>query len=236
MSTTETRRFGAALSLFVASGAVGLLYQVVWVRLFVHVFGATVLAVSTVLAAFMGGLALGGWTGGRLAARIARPLRAYALVELALAGVAGLTPLLLRALDPLYASLYPHLSSHFWVLSAVRFVAGVLVLLPPTFLMGATLPLLVETAGRLSDGLRGRVAHLYAANTFGAVAGTAAASFLLLPSLGLTRTLLIGIAVNVVIALLALALGRAQAAGSAPPAAGRGRCRTRRLRSAQRQR
>jgi spermidine synthase len=217
LSSSEERRFRAALSLFIASGAVGLLYQVVWVRMFVHVFGATVLAVSTVLAAFMGGLALGGWAGGRFAARIARPLRAYGFAELALAVFAGLTPLALRAVDPLYALLYPQLSSHFWVLSAVRFVVGVLVLLPPTVLMGATLPLLVETAGRLREGLGGRVAHLYAANTFGAVAGTAAASFLLLPALGMTRTLLLGIALNVAVALVALALSRV---APAPPSGG----------------
>jgi spermidine synthase len=205
---TDTTRARAVLLLFFLSGATGLLYQVVWVRLFGHLFGATVLAVSTVLAAFMGGLAAGGLWGGRIAGRLERPLRTYGFLELGLAFWAALVPLLLRATDPFWIAIYPALEGSAGPLTLVRFVVSLLVLLPPTFLMGATLPLLVADADRTGGDARRRVAHLYATNTFGAVAGTAVASFVLLPSLGLARTLVTGITLNVTVALLALALGR----------------------------
>ncbi len=203
-------RSRAVLGLFFSSGAVGLLYQVVWIRLFVHVFGATVLAVSTVLAAFMGGLALGGLWGGRMAPRLRNPLRAYGLLELGLGLYAGLVPFVLRAIDPLYETVYPGLSGSFWGLSALRFAVSAIILLPPTFLMGATLPVLTAHAERLPLRARQRVAHLYAINTFGAVTGTVGASFVLLPGLGLSRTLVLGVALNLAIAGIALRLARTE--------------------------
>src|SRR5207244_4576507 len=70
---------------FVLSGATGLIYEVLWVRMLGLVFGATTLAVSTVLAAFMGGLALGSALAGRVGARVERPVRAYGLLEIGIA-------------------------------------------------------------------------------------------------------------------------------------------------------
>jgi spermidine synthase len=205
---TDSARSRAALLLFFASGAVGLIYQVVWVRLFIHVFGATVLAVSTVLAAFMGGLALGGLWAGRRAARMRNPLRTYGLLEAGLAVYAALVPFLLKAMHPLYEAVYPGLSGSFAALSAFRFVVSLLILLPPTFLMGATLPVLTAHAERMPTRIRARVAHLYATNTFGAVAGTALASFILLATLGMRGTLVFGVGLNVTVALVALLLAR----------------------------
>jgi len=213
---SETARARAILLLFFLSGATGLLYQVVWVRLFGHLFGATVLAVSTVLGAYMAGLAAGGLWGGRIAGRLERPVRTYGLLELGLAVWAGFIPLLLQATDPLWIAIYPALRDSPGLLSFVRFIVSLLVLLPPTFLMGATLPLLVAHTDRAGGDARKRVAYLYATNTFGAVAGTAVASFLLLPVLGLGRTLAVGVVLNVAVALLALALGRRPAATTTP--------------------
>jgi spermidine synthase len=176
------------------------------VRLFSLLFGATVLAASTVLAAFMGGLALGGWWAGRNAQRWARPLEMYGRLELLLAAIAALVPVLLRAVEPLYAALYPALGESWPALTAVRFAASGVVLLPPTFLMGATLPLLVRHAE--SGGGRRRVAELYGVNTLGAAAGTIAATFALLPAAGLTATLVVGVVANAVLGATALMLGR----------------------------
>src|SRR2546426_9644778 len=109
---TPTRHWtfgGLLLCLFIA-GASGLIYEVAWVRSLELVFGATSFAVATVLAAFMGGLALGSWLMGTAAARLERyhPLRIYAALE-GLIGVAGLlVPVALRALLPLYQSLWIH--------------------------------------------------------------------------------------------------------------------------------
>ncbi|MGQ0720264.1 MAG: fused MFS/spermidine synthase [Candidatus Eiseniibacteriota bacterium] len=176
-------------------------------RWFVHELGATVLAVSTVLSAFMGGLALGGFAAGRVVHRVRNPLLAYGIAEIVLAALAACVPALLGSAQSLYAALYPKLADSFWALSGVRFAVGVLVLLPPTFLLGATLPLLASHVGP-STGRR-RVAHLYAANTLGAVCGTVAASFALLPAFGLSGTLRLAMGVNLGVGLVAVLLSRA---------------------------
>jgi spermidine synthase len=176
------------------------------VRWFVHDLGATVLAVSTVLSAFMGGLALGGFAAGRLVHRVRNRLLAYGVAEMVLALLAAAVPALLHALRPMYAALYPTLASSFWALSGVRFAVGVLVLLPPTFLLGATLPLLAAHVAP-SPGRR-HVARLYAVNTLGAMSGTALASFLLLPAFGLSGTLRLAAGVNFLVGVAAVLLAR----------------------------
>src|SRR5438034_6431297 len=88
---------------FVLSGATGLIYEVLWARMLGLVFGATTLAISAVLAAFMGGLALGSALAARLAARISRPVRAYALIEIAIGLYALGVPMLFRWIDGIYA-------------------------------------------------------------------------------------------------------------------------------------
>jgi spermidine synthase len=208
LGSSSTLRSRAILFLFFLSGASGLVYQVVWIRHFVHIFGATVLAVSTVLAAFMGGLAFGGLAGGRAVRRFQRPLAVYGILEILLALYAVCVPLLLEAVTPLYASVYPRLESSFAALSLVRFVVSGFLLLPPTFLMGATLPLLTAQAEREGRLAHTRVAHLYAVNTYGAAFGTALASFFLLPSLGLSTTLLAGVAANLIVGVCAILLSR----------------------------
>ena len=88
---------------FILSGATGLIYEVLWARMLGLVFGATTLAVSTVLAAFMGGLALGSAFAGKLAQRIRKPLSTYGLMEIGIAVYALLVPFLFRWIDNLYA-------------------------------------------------------------------------------------------------------------------------------------
>ncbi len=202
-------RLPLLLGLFFVSGAAGLLYQVVWTRLFVHVFGATVLAVATVLAAFMGGLAAGGVWGGRAAARLGNPLRWYGILEIGIGVYALFVSALVAFLDPLYIRLYPALEGSFARLSLARFATSALVLFPPTFLMGATLPLITEHLERTGGAIaRDRVARLYGVNTFGAVAGTVVASFILVPSVGLSRTLVLGVAMSLAVGLVSLLLAR----------------------------
>src|ERR1044072_452422 len=88
---------------FILSGATGLIYEVLWVRMLGLVFGATTLAVSTVLAAFMGGLALGSALAGKLAVRIKRPIRAYGLLDIGIALYALAVPFLFSLADDAYA-------------------------------------------------------------------------------------------------------------------------------------
>src|SRR5258708_6996764 len=91
---------------FILLCATGLIYEVLWARMLGLVFGGTTLAVSTVLAAFMGGLALGSTIAGRTAARLLKPLRAYGLIEIAVAAYALLVPFLFRLVDHAYALIW----------------------------------------------------------------------------------------------------------------------------------
>lgn len=177
---------------FVLSGISGITLEIVWTRQLQLVFGATTLAVSTVLTCFMGGLALGSWALGKRADRMRSPLLGYAVLE----GIIGLSalaiPLLIEHVYPgLNRFLVAHLGNSFWLFSLCRFGAVALVLLVPTTCMGATLPLLarhfVRSEGQLAR-VGSRVGALYTLNTLGAIAGVFAATFLLLPSLGLGVT------------------------------------------------
>ena len=201
---------GLLICLFV-SGASGLIYEVAWVRSLELVFGATSFAVATVLAAFMGGLALGSWLMGVAAARLDRfhPLRVYAAIELLIGAAGSLVPWALRALVPVYQSIWSHFHSSFAVFSLWRFLLCGAVLLVPTLLMGATLPIASRLAVGGAPGAREdarpagdgwSVGLLYACNTLGAVVGCAAAGLSLLPALGLRSTEWLAVGLNLLAA------------------------------------
>ena len=218
---------GALLVLFVLSGAAGLIYEVVWARQLVLVFGNTSQAVSAILTGFFGGLAIGGAVGGRVADRVARPLRLYGGLELILVAVVLLTPVTFRLIGEAYRGVYPGLSGSPEILALVRFVLSVLALGPATLLMGATLPTLTRFLTQGSHGLAGAFQRLYAANTIGAIAGTAVAGFVLIELLGLTGAMLVGAACSATAGTVALVLdrrlGAPSATESAPAAPGRAR-------------
>src|SRR5215471_13336063 len=197
----------AILLCFFASGVSGLVYQVVWVRELVLVFGATTFAVSTVLTAFMGGLALGSYYFGRRSETVKRPLRLYGLLEIGI-GVYGLAvPLIFATLPTVYHSFWSlHLS--FFALSIVRFVFATLVLIVPTALMGATLPVLSSFYARDIGRIGLRVGSLYALNTFGAVLGAAATGFVLIPVLGMKAATSTAAAMNILLGVVALFVSR----------------------------
>ncbi len=178
--------------LFVLSGAAGLIYEVVWARELVLVFGNTSQAVSTILTGFFGGLAVGSFFGGRTADRVRRPLRMYGVLELILVALVLLTPISFRLLGEIYRGIYPALSEMPLALGLVRFVLAIIALAPATILMGATLPTLTRYLSARTDGLAGAFTRLYAANTLGAIVGTFVAGFVLIELLGLQGALLIG--------------------------------------------
>ena len=189
---------------FVLSGATGLIYEVLWARMLGLVFGATTFAISAVLAAFMGGLALGSAWSGRFAARIQRPLRAYGIMEIAIAVYALAVPLLFRLVDYLYAFIWEQFRPGFYAFNLWRFVLSCLVLLVPTTLMGATLPVLAAALLRAPNHKATAVTRLYTCNLAGAIVGTIAAGFLLLPSLGIRLTIFTAAAINAVIGAFAI--------------------------------
>src|SRR5262245_28455647 len=153
---------------FIFSGATGLIYEVLWARILGLVFGATTLAISTVLAAFMGGLALGSALAGRFAARIRRPLSAYGWLELGIAIYAVLVPYLFRWVDHLYVLIWQQFHPGFFAFSLWRFALSCLLLLVPTTLMGATLPVLSKALLTHPGSRSNSVTRLYACNLAGA--------------------------------------------------------------------
>jgi spermidine synthase len=192
--------------LFFLSGAAGLVYQVVWSRMLNEVFGVTVYAVATVLATFLAGLALGSLILGRLGDRLRHPLRFYGWLEVGI----GLTALLgigtIRLLDPVHIWAANRFEPHSLALIAVRLLLGALVVLPPTFLMGGTLPVIIRFFVSRIQRFGRRLSILYALNTTGAVLGTLVSGFLLIRWIGLQRTLWMAVALNLVIGLLSLLL------------------------------
>ncbi|HSN92351.1 MAG TPA: fused MFS/spermidine synthase [Anaeromyxobacteraceae bacterium] len=207
--------YALAAVCFFLSGAAALLYEVVWVRLLGLVFGHTVHAVTAVLAAYMAGLALGSAAAGRLADRIARPLRAYGIVEAAIGVLCLATPLLFRATQAVYDPIQRALEPGALGSGLIHLALASLVLLPPTVLMGATLPILSRAVVRGPRTAASRIGTLYAVNTLGAVVGTAATGFLLLPAVGLRSTLWLGVALDFLVAALAISLDRARRAAPA---------------------
>jgi len=197
----------AILLCFFASGVSGLVYQVVWVRELVLVFGATTFAVSTVLTAFMGGLALGSYYFGRRSETVARPLRLYGLLEIGIGAYGLAVPLIFAALPSVYHYFWRWQLS-FFALSIVRFVFATLVLIVPTALMGATLPVLSSFYARDIGRIGLRVGSLYALNTFGAVLGAAATGFVLIPALGMNAATTTAATMNILLGAVALTVSR----------------------------
>ena len=205
--------------LFALTGMTALQLQVAWKRDLTLIFGASHTATAIVLAAFMGGLALGGWLLGRYVERVERPLRLYALLELAVAGCALLMPLALMLVEQAYFGLVRGVGEATAWLNTVRASFALLVLLAPTFFMGGTLPILAKALSRHPEAYGVQLPRLYGINTSGAVLGTLLSGFVLLPWLGVLKTELTAVAINSAVGLFALWLdGRLQQAERAAPA------------------
>lgn len=187
---------------FFISGATGLIYEVVWTRLLTLVMGNTHYSIATVLTAFMGGLALGSYAGGKVIDRLFNPLALYALLEGAIGFYCLAIPGLIDWAFPLFKSIYLNSGSSYTEASFYRFlICGSILLIPTTF-MGATLPILSKFVSS-EPGLIGRdVGTLYAINTFGAVFGAATSAYLFMRILGLSATIQLAAGLNIAIAVI----------------------------------
>jgi len=209
---------------FFVSGATGLIYEVVWTRLLTLVMGNTHYSIATVLTAFMGGLALGSYAGGKIIDRFFNPLALYALLEGAIGFYCLAIPGLIDWAFPLFKSIYLNSGSSYTEASLYRFlICGSILLIPTTF-MGATLPILSKFVSG-EPGLIGRdVGTLYAVNTFGAVFGAAASAAIFMRLLGLSATIQLAAGCNIGIAVIIFLVFRPgwnQPAQPAHPAQGR---------------
>ncbi len=198
-----------ALLLFLLSGACGLAYEIVWVRQLTLVAGATTPAVSTVLAVFMGGLALGARWFGRYADRSANPLRLYAFLELGIGLYALAQPTLLNLAAEAYVSVARYADLEGLGLITARLLMAAAVLLLPCIFMGGTLPVLARFFRRNQQRFGVDLGTLYGVNLVGAVLGSLLTGFVLLRVLGVAGTIAAAAAGNVLIALVAWAASSA---------------------------
>lgn len=199
---------------FFVSGAAALIYQIAWVRSLSLVFGGSHLAVTTVVSVFMGGLALGGYLVARRGHVGGNGIRRYARLEAGIAlGALGFQ-LAMQAFPWIYpalAALAPESSAY---LTVLRVILCVLVLLPITTMMGATLPVLVDFCATRRELFARRLSALYAVNTVGAVAGVGLAGFVLLPTTSISTTVTVAFCANLLAAATAWWLSRGVPAAS----------------------
>ncbi|MEI8190434.1 MAG: fused MFS/spermidine synthase, partial [candidate division NC10 bacterium] len=195
---------------FFLSGFAALIYEILWVRLLTLFCGNTTLATSAVLAAYMAGLALGSFIGGRAADRrdARKLLLFYACLEAGIALSGWLSGPAIRFLGSALLE-KGLLNAPEGVQSVVYFMTSLLVLIAPTSLMGATLPVLTSWASRSQEQAERPLSLLYGLNTLGAVMGAATAGFVFISALGIRKTMLLAAASNTACALIAFSLWRA---------------------------
>lgn len=191
--------------LFFLSGTAGLIYEIVWGRMLVLIFGSTTNSLVATISAFLGGLALGGYLAGKIVDRL-KPktlLQGYSFLELGVGLTALASPLLFRLVKSAYY-FFSDGSSVSFDLLLIKLLLTSSIILIPTTLMGATLPFLVRylqlTSKKLPDIT---LSALYAINTLGGMIGVMLAAYILLESVGLNGTLIIAAMFNFSVALLA---------------------------------
>lgn len=206
------------LAAYTCSGLAGLVYEVGWSRWLTLALGHSTAASATVLAAFMGGLAIGAATAGRWAASVAprHALYAYAALELGVVVAAVAVPFGLDALSPVFARAYADGGGGL-MFSGVRLFSCLVLLGLPAAALGATFPVAARWFSADAPHPLRAAGHLYAANTAGAAIGALGAGFILVPAWGVTGTILVGVGASLVaILLVTIVAWRAGAALQAP--------------------
>jgi spermidine synthase len=185
--------------LFFFSGVSSLIFETVFTRLLTYTFGNTAYAVSTVLAAFLGGLAIGAYLVGRWVDRRPPSLWVYGGLELLVGVYCLFIPKLFALMTESYVSLFHRFQLGAAGLTAMRFGLATLVILIPTMLMGGSLPALARYVSSGCAEFQVEVDRLYAWNTLGAALGALASTFVLTPQWGVTWTIRIACAINFLI-------------------------------------
>ncbi len=206
--TATAPRRGLLVVIFLCSGFLALTYQILWIRKLQLILGATSFAMSTVIAAFFLGLALGSHFLGKRADRMRNPVKVFGFLEIGIGLFALSFPLLLALLTNLYRAFYPSLEGNFFLLTGTRFVLLLILLAIPTTLMGGTLPLLTRYCVRETPSAGKWIATLYAFNTVGAFLGTLACGFILIRFVGVDTTNIIAGVLNVSLGVIAIGISR----------------------------
>ena len=203
---------GIALGLVFLSGFAALVYQVLWMKQIGLLFGNTSHAASATLASFFAGLATGSWVWGRRVSTAANPMRTYALLEAAIA----VTALLYFVIMALYQAIYPAIHQSVGsggLLLFIKFALSLLLVFPPAFFMGGTIPVIGQYMVRERKSFGRISALMYGINTLGAAIGAALAGFYLPLWIGFNGTCALAIIVSGGVAGVAFRLSR-----GAPPA------------------
>ncbi len=210
-------------AVFFVSGAAALVYEILWSRQFVTVFGNSAYSISIVLCAFMAGLGAGSLFFGRRADRTSDPLRMYALLEFGIAATALLVPWLLDLLRIATPGLFAALPVDVLSVGAVRLVFTFLVLFVPCSLIGGTLPVLARFIVEARGVVGQRIGLLYGLNTLGGAFGCFFAGYYLIEHYGIAKAGYLAVGANIAIALAALGIravrgpqGRSPDAGATP--------------------
>lgn len=207
------------LTLFFLSGFCGLLYEITWTRLISFILGNSTDAITITLAAFMGGLAIGGYAGGKVADRQTNPLRLYGILE-GLVGLYALAlPFLLRSTRPLLASFYQNAQTSPITMIMVKFAVCFAVLIIPTALFGAMIPLLSKFLVHRPDQVSSVVGKLYGLNLLGSTLGALATGLWLIPNLGVSKTIYLAVLIEFLICGWVVALSKilSKTAGGVEP-------------------
>ena len=192
---------------YTCSGAAGLIYEVSWTRQLTLYIGHSTAAASAVVAAFMGGLAFGAVAGGRLAARLTprQCFLAYALLEALVVVVALALPFELKLLTPVLRWSYQD-GAPGLLFPTIRLLSCMSLMLVPSLALGATFPVAVRCTGSASWRTTLSAGALYAANTAGAAVGALVAGFVLIPAIGVSGSILVGVASTAVASATAFLL------------------------------
>jgi spermidine synthase len=196
----SNRYFPAMLLLFVGSGCAALIYEVVWFQLLQLVIGSSSVSLGVLLGTFMGGMCLGSFLLPRYVDARHHPLKVYAYLE---AGI-GVMGLLLLFGMPLVNSLYTTIPGGY---VAVRAIVAAICLLPPTFMMGATLPAVSRWVRTTPAGVAW-LGYFYGGNIGGAVIGSLLAGFYLLRVFDMAIATYVAVALNALVAVIGLMLSR----------------------------
>ncbi len=199
----STRAILLVSFIFFGSGVGGLIYEVVWLRMLARIMGVTIYATSTVVAAFMAGLALGSFLLGRFIDQREDPLRVYAILEVLIGVSALLVPLIFSLSLPLYRYLYATSGENQLLITVLRTFICFFALVLPTTLMGGTLPTLTSWLVKRGNLFGKSFGLLYGINTLGAVFGASISGFVTLEFFGELRTILLGVFLNFLVAGLA---------------------------------
>ena len=193
-----------ALICFVLSGFAALVYEISWIRKASLVVGATSYAVSTVLGVFFGGLAIGSYLFGKRTRQQRKPIRLYGKLEIGVGILCIASVFTLPLIESLYSSLYDSIQGGLFVALLIRAALVSICLLPPTILMGATLPLFCRQFIRHKNGVLNSISWLYGLNTLGAAIGAAVCGFALLPTIGVNASIFLAGGISIIVGSIML--------------------------------